>query len=168
MWTLEKWEKRWIRFRTRMDQQVLPFLFTDKDLGPRHQACSGHTVRSFSFLRLVLERGRKGGSRFFQALLFSSARMGCGEAHRPRSPNTLEKWADSFPALWGGRSETMSPRAVWPHRLALSGCPGRMDFNATSAFHALVSWGPNIHTAFLQAAGYCSPRRRNSPQPWGL
>ena len=61
------------------DQQVHPFPCTDEDLGPRYQkACSDHTAMPFYFLRLVLERGGKGDSRFSQALSFSSTTVGCG------------------------------------------------------------------------------------------
>lgn len=57
------------KLRTRVgpsDQWVLPVPCTDEDPGPRNlRACSGHTVGSFCFLRLVLEGRRKGNLRFF-------------------------------------------------------------------------------------------------------
>lgn len=103
-----------------------PSLLQMRAPGPRHQrTCSGRTVRLFSFLRLVPERGGEGDSRFFQAFMVSSTRMGCRQAYRLRSPSSLEKREDSLP----GTVRECSLKALGPRRAELANYPGGVDLS---------------------------------------
>ena len=94
---------------------------------------------------------------FFYALLFPSARLGCGQHRDWEAQTPLRNETTAFQALCSGSSENSPYRAGWPHRLELSGCPGSVDFSTTSAPHSVVYWVSNICTALLQAARLLQP-----------